>query len=74
MSASWTITSDLPDQFSSSGTATPVLGHMIYFLTGNGNSGSVFVADPHYNVASVKAAVQTKANLVDQINALTHES
>lgn len=47
---------------------------MIYFQTGNGNTGSIFVADAHYTVAAVKAAVQTKANLVDQINALTHES
>lgn len=74
MAASWTVTGDVPDQFSTTGSATPVLGHVISFQTGNGNAGSVFIPDNHYNPAAVRAAVQAKADLTDQINALSHKA
>lgn len=71
MAASWQIAGDVPDQVNFSG-ATPVTGHLITFITGNGNRGSVFVPDDQYNPTRVKAIVQAKANVVDQVNAL-HE-
>ncbi len=74
MAATWTVTGDLPNQFSTTGSATPVLGHTISFITGNGHQGTIFVSDDQYTTAIVKAALQTKANLVDAINALTHEA
>lgn len=71
MASKWTVTGDLPDQFSTTGTATPVLGHVISFITGNGHRGSIFVTNDQYTAAVVKAAIQTQANEVDAINALT---
>jgi len=73
MAAYWTVTGDLPDQFSTTGSSTPVLGHLISFQTANGNRGTVFVPNDHYTPAQVKAAVQVQANLTDEINALSHQ-
>lgn len=70
MAATWTVTGDLPDQFSTTGTATPVIGHVISFITGEGNRGSIFVTNDQYTEASVKKAVQAQANTVDTINSL----
>lgn len=70
MAASWTVTGDLPDQFSTAGTATPVIGHTISFITGAGNRGSIFVANDQYTPTLVKPALQAQATIVDEINAL----
>ena len=72
MSATWTVTGDLPDQFSTTGTATPVLGHVISFITGNGHRGSIFVADDQYHPNLIRPALQVKADLTDAVNALSH--
>lgn len=74
MSASWTVTGDLPDQFSSTPGQTPVLGHQISFVTANGHRGSVFVPEDRYNEETVRAVIQPKADTVDAVNALTSES
>lgn len=70
MASTWTVTGDLPDQFSTTGSATPILGHVISFITGAGHRGSIFVSNDQYTTAIVKAAIQTQANEVDAINAL----
>jgi hypothetical protein len=70
MAATWTVTGDIPDQYSSSGTGTPVLGHVISLITGNGHRGTIFVNNDQYTPTLVKAALQAQANLVDEINAL----
>lgn len=74
MSATWTVTGDSPDQFSTTGTPTPVLGHVISFVTGNGNRGSVFVPNDHYNESAVRAIIQPQADETDKIAVLTHKS
>lgn len=74
MSASWTVTGDLPDQYSSTPGQLPVLGHAISFVTANGHRGTVFVPEDKYNEATVRAVIQAKADTVDTINALTSES
>ena len=74
MSAGWTITGDLPDQYSTTSSATPVLGHVISFITASGHRGSVFVPDDHYVAATVKHMVQVKADLTDEINSLSHSA
>jgi len=70
MASSWTVTGDLPDQFSTSGTSTPVLGHVISFVTGAGNRGSIFVPNDHYTAALIQPMIQLQADEVDKINAL----
>lgn len=72
MAATWTVTGDAPDQFSPTGTPTPVLGHVISFVTGNGNRGSVFIPNDHYTVAQIKPAIQAQANIADEVAVLSH--
>lgn len=73
MAATWTVTGDFPDQYSSAGYPTPALGHAITFITGNGNRGSVFVPNDHYTEESVRAIIQPQADLADTIAKLTHQ-
>jgi hypothetical protein len=70
MAATWTVTGDLPDQYSTVGTSTPILGHVISFITGNGNRGSIFVSNDQYTVAAITPAIQHQANLADDVAAL----
>lgn len=72
MASGWTITGDLPDQYSTAISATPVIGHVIQFQTASGNRGTVFIPDDHYTVAAVRSAVQVKADLTDEISKLAH--
>lgn len=72
MASYWTVTGDSPDQYSSPNGGTPVLGHVISFITGNGHRGSIFVPDDRYDPVVVKPMLQAKANLVDEVNALSH--
>lgn len=74
MSATWTVTGDAPDQFSTTGGSNPVLGHVISFVTGNGNRNTAFVPNDHYNVAGVRAIIQPLADETDKIAVLTHKS
>lgn len=71
MATTWTVTGDTPDQFEYAGGRDPVPGHYITFSTGEGNRGSVFVPDDHYNTASVRKIVAAKARVVDEIAILT---
>jgi hypothetical protein len=40
---SYTVTSQAVDQYDFSAPGNPVLGTVVYFVTGNGHQGSVFV-------------------------------
>ena len=74
VASTWTITEDIPDQYSAVNGGTPILGHMIVFITGKGYRGSFFISNDQYTAATVKAAAQVKADLVDQVNTLTSET
>lgn len=69
MAASWQVTGDSPDQvwFVAGQSVT---GHLITFITGAGKEGSVQVPDLDYVPARVRAIIQAKANVVDEVNAL----
>lgn len=71
MAVSWQVTGDTPDQYDLDGAGNPVIGHKITFLTGEGNPGSVFVSENHYNPAYVRTVVHAQAVKVDEINAMT---
>lgn len=68
--ASWRVTKDQPDQVWFVNSAD-VTGHLISFVTGNGHAGSVQVPDTEYTVPRVKAIVQAKANIVDEVGSLS---
>lgn len=71
MASSWQVTGDSPDQVWFV-AGQDVTGHLITFITGNGNRGSVQVPDDQYTTARVKSIIQAKADVVDSINGL-HE-
>ena len=70
----WKITDQVSDQVQNTRAGATVTGVQIYFVTGDGNDGSVFVMDQHYNAANVRKVVQAKANLIDEVGALSHGS
>lgn len=48
-------------------------GYDVTFLTGQGHTGTVFVPMTRYTAANVRAAVQSQANLLDEVGNLTSE-
>jgi len=52
-------------------TGPPVAGVKVFFTTGQGHSGSVFLPSAQYNAANVRAAVQAAAVNMDQVGSLT---
>ena len=48
-----------------------VEGYKVYFETGMGHSGSVFVPKDRFNVDNVRSAVKAAAAMLDQTGALT---
>jgi hypothetical protein len=67
----WIVTGQDPDQVIVTNAGKPVTGTMVYFATGDGNTGSVFVDDGHYHPKAVHAAVGARAALVDEIGRLS---
>lgn len=71
MAATWTVTRQAADQVTIQTNGDPVTGTRIFFTTGLGNQGSVFIADAQYhNTAAVKTAIAAQANQMDAITAL----
>lgn len=73
MASSWTVTSQVTDQVIVTNAGQTVVGTYIYFTTGGGNNGNVFVPDEHYSAKKVREMVQVKANLIDEIGRLAHD-
>lgn len=71
MAASWSVTRQAADQVSLTNGNDPVTGVRIFFTTGEGNQGSVFIPDSLYhNVAGVRHAIQAQADQMDAVSAL----
>lgn len=68
----WKITDQVTDQVQNTRAGATITGVQVYFVTGDGNEGSVFVMDQHYTAPNVRKAVQAKANLIDEVGALSH--
>jgi hypothetical protein len=51
-----------------------VPGRMIYFVTGNGTPGSVFIPLTQYTPANVIAAVASLAQQIDSVDAIDTRS
>lgn len=67
--STWTVDSQAEQvQGSSQGI---VRGVLISFTTGKQNKGTVFVPDTQYSVDAVRAAIQSRAELLDAVSALS---
>ena len=66
----WRVTSQAHDQVIVTQAGQSITGTYVYFLTGEGNEGSVFVPDPIYNEETVKAMVHDRAAKVDRVGRL----
>ena len=66
----WTVVAQVTDQIINTNAGQTVVGTYVYFVTGDGNEGSVFIADQHYNAATVKNAIHAKAALLDEVGRL----
>lgn len=71
MATTYTVTRQAQDQYDFTVPGDPVLGTVVYFDTGNGNNGSVFVPASKYTAKHVRAMVAAKAALIDEIGSLT---
>jgi len=52
-------------------TGPPVQGVKVFYTTGQGHSGSVFVPYSQYNQANVRAAINQAAATMDAVGQLT---
>lgn len=52
-------------------TGPPVPGVKVFFQTGAGHAGSVFIPQGRYNTTSVRAAVNAAAAQMDAVGMLT---
>ena len=71
MAATWQVTRQAADQVNITTSGDPITGVRVFYQTGQGNTGSVFIPDTQYhNTAAVKEALQAAANQADTIGAL----
>lgn len=69
-SSGWIVTGLANDQYGPNQGGQPVLGTYVYFLTSDGNAGSVFVAEEHLTTAAARKIIEVKANLFDSVRRL----
>jgi hypothetical protein len=67
----WVVTSQLTDQVIVTAAGQAVTGVQIFFITGAGNEGSIFVANNHYTPKVVKPAIHAAAAQIDTIGQLS---
>ena len=65
---SWRVTRQTPDQVKNDVSGATLTGVVVSFVTGLGQPSTVFIEDQLYgDPATVKAAIDAKAAVVDQI-------
>jgi hypothetical protein len=67
---SWKVTSVATDQTVTDQSNNVVIGSYIYYFTGNGNRGVVFIDNDHLKPDNVQTAIRTDARNLDAIAAL----
>lgn len=72
MASGWQVTSQVTDQLITTLAGQVVTGTYVYFITGEGQEGSVFVPDQHYNAATVRKMIQARADVLDEVYKLAH--
>ena len=66
----WRITGQVSDQVINTQAGQTLTGTYVYYVTGNGNQGSVFVEDAVYSVQRVKEMVRDAAKRLDDVGEL----
>jgi hypothetical protein len=67
----YTVTSQVPDTYDFTAPGNPVLGTQVYFTTGEGNRGSVFVPQARYTINTVKTLVGAAAKDLDAVGSIS---
>jgi len=67
----WVITGQVTDQVRNTQAGQTVTGVVVYFITGDGNEGSVFIDNARYNQQNVFTAVHDQAALIDGVGKLS---
>lgn len=63
----WTVTGQVTDQAIVNGAGQTVVGVYVYFITDQGQEGSVFLPDTQYSAANVKAAIRVQAKKLNEV-------
>jgi hypothetical protein len=71
----WIVTAQVTDQVIVTDAGQTDTGVQVYFVTTEGNQGSVFISYRHYGSPKhVKGRISTQAQLIDEIGRLTSDS
>jgi len=63
----WTVTGQVTDQAINNNSGQTVVGTYVYFVTNQGQEGSVFIPDGQYNQKNVTEAIRVKAKALDEV-------
>ena len=66
----WMVTRQEPDTFDFRNPGSSAIGTIVYFTTGEGNDGSVFIPDNRLNPKVARELLSHAARLRDEIAAL----
>jgi hypothetical protein len=66
----WRVVSQLTDQVIVTAAGQAITGVQIFFITGDGNEGSIFVANNHYTLKAVKPLIHAAAAQIDTVGVL----
>lgn len=67
----WTVTGQSPGQTQVTGDGRVIEGTMVYFRTGNGTLGQVFVPQDRYSADVVRTMIATVAGEIDAVDGLS---
>ena len=68
---SYTITRQATDQYDFTVPGNPVIGTQVYFTTGEGNTGSVFIPQAQYKETVIHSLVAAYAKALDTVGNMT---
>ena len=68
---SWNITSQVTDQTRNDSAGNTQVGSLVYYTTGDGNNGVVFIPNNLLKIKHVQETVRNDARLLDDIGRLT---
>ncbi len=68
---SWKVTNVITDQTVNTGANDTQVGNTVYFVTGDGNEGSVFIPANRWTHQNVKDAIRPEAIKLDEIAKLS---
>ena len=67
----WQVTAQASNQTTINAASNVIEGVIVYFITGDGFEGSVFIPNTQFTEARVKAAIDEAAVKLDRVGRLT---